>query len=510
MEPVEGGTGSPNVEEKPRFAAQDADQGWKYLESHDQASQPEYMDMKALRRRIDWHIVPIMFACYTMQFLDKVLINYAAVMGLNQDLKLKGNNFTNAATAFFIAYLIAEIPNVYFLQKVPAAKWLGANVVLWGLMTAFTGAVKDYGGLLAVRILLGVFEATIGPSLMLISSQWYTKSEQAPRFSCWYLGLGLGQISGGILSFGFQHVENASIEGWRVMFIVLGIVTVIIGICTFLLLPDTPMQARWLSEEQKVSLLRHVSVNQVGIINRRFRMGQVVEALLDPQVYLLTLCVILQSVSSGVVTTYSATLIRSLGFSPKNAALLNMPSGIVSITFVLLVGFGIRHASNRWAWIAFCSIPGMIGGGLMSFLPHTNTAGLLMGIYLVNAITAPLPIIYQWTAANCAGHTKRAFASAAVAGSFSVGNIIGPQTFQARDAPDYHPAKVAVLATQAGAAVVAVILFLYYYWANKKRGAETGLGPNQAEEVNAQHSSSETEAWGGLTDKENRNFRYVY
>ncbi|MCJ1231506.1 hypothetical protein MMC12_008183, partial [Toensbergia leucococca] len=68
-----------------------------------------------------------------MQFIDKVLINYAAVMNLPKDLALKGNNFSNAATAFFIAYLIAEVPNVYLLQKAPAAKWLGLNVTLWGV-----------------------------------------------------------------------------------------------------------------------------------------------------------------------------------------------------------------------------------------------------------------------------------------------------------------------------------------------------------------------------------------
>lgn len=39
---------------------------------------------------------------------------YAAVMGLPKDLELGGNDFTNAATAFFIAYLIAEVPNGSF------------------------------------------------------------------------------------------------------------------------------------------------------------------------------------------------------------------------------------------------------------------------------------------------------------------------------------------------------------------------------------------------------------
>jgi hypothetical protein len=36
---------------------------------------------------------------------------YAAVMGINKDLHLVGNNFSNVASAFFIAYLIAEVPN---------------------------------------------------------------------------------------------------------------------------------------------------------------------------------------------------------------------------------------------------------------------------------------------------------------------------------------------------------------------------------------------------------------
>lgn len=186
-----------------------------------------------------------------------------------------------------------------------------------------------------------------------------------------------------------------------------------------------------------------------------------------------------------------------------------MPSGLVSIFFIIVVGVGIRKTDHRWAWVFMCSIPGIIGGGLMSFLPvDSNKAGLLIGVYLVNAIVAPLPVIYHWTAANCAGYTKRAFCSALVAGSFSIGNIIGPQTFQARDAPQYRPAKIAVLATQAGAAVLAVVLFAYYVWENKRRDSRGAAG----DEPGSNHSSSENvkETWSGLTDKGNRSFRYVY
>lgn len=189
--------------------------------------------------------------------------------------------------------VINEI-KVYFLQVLPAAKWLGANVILWGVATACGAAAHNYTTLLVSRIFLGIFEATIGPSLMLISSQWYTKSEQAPRFSFWYLGLGLGQIIGGLVSFGFQHIgPGASLAGWRIMFVTLGCITVLIGLCTFFLLPDTPMKAKWLTPGEKVALLKHVSVNQTGIENRKFRPREILEALCDPQLYLMLVSVVL-------------------------------------------------------------------------------------------------------------------------------------------------------------------------------------------------------------------------
>ncbi|KAJ6078797.1 hypothetical protein N7467_008550 [Penicillium canescens] len=472
-----------------------------YLEGHAGGTDSPQVDLRALRWKIDCRLMPYMFCCYVLQFLDKVMLNYAAVMGIKKDLKLVGNDFSNTATWFFIAYLIAEVPNVYCLQKAPPAKWLGGNVFLWGVAAAASSGAQSYKGLLVARIFLGIFEATIGPSLMLISSQYYTRSEQAPRFTVWYMGLGVAQILGGLISFGFQHVHHASMEGWRIMFLVLGLVTSVVGGLTFFFIPDTPIKATWLSESEKVALLEHVSENQTGVWSTTLNLSQILEAVCDVQLWLLTVTTILISVSSGVVTTYSSTLIAGFGFTGPISALLNTPGGIVSIFFTLLVGFGIRHTSHRWAWNVLCTIPGIIGGGLLSFLPKTNKAGVLIGIYLVNAIVATLPILYQWTMANCAGHTKRAFASALVAGSFSVGNIIGPQTFQAHDAPEYRPAKIAVLATQAAAAVLSVVLFLYYMWENRRRDQTKGeVDDTMVDETK----------WAGLTDKQNPSFRYVY
>lgn len=141
----------------------------------------------------------------------------------------------------------------------------------------------------------------------------------------------------------------------------------------------------------------------------------------------------------------------------------------------------------------------------MSFMPKSDRAALLAGIYLVNSVTGTLVVIYQWTMSNVAGHTKRTVAAALIAGSFSVGNIIGPQTFQARDAPDYRPAKIAVMATQGGAAVLAVVLFGYYSLENRRKERRQSLDTSSPVST-----GDEKILWENLTDKQNPTFRYVY
>jgi hypothetical protein len=110
----------------------------------------------------------------------------------------------------------------------------------------------------------------------------------------------------------------------------------------------------------------------------------------------------------------------------------------------------------------------------------------------------------QWTIANVGGATKRAFAAAVVTGSFSIGNIIGPQTFQARDAPFYRPAKLAVMSTQAGCAAVTITLYFYYRWQNNRRDKARGVAKED------ESAFMSPESWATLTDKENMRFRYCY
>ncbi|KAJ7052717.1 allantoate permease [Mycena amicta] len=479
-----------------------------YLEMHQDGQQGEAtVDHAQLVRKIDRHIVPIALVAYTLQFLDKLDINYAAVMGLNQELKLVGNDFNNAASAMYIANLIAELPTGYIVQKVRPGKWLGVNIILWGVVTACTAAVHNYHGLVATRVMIGILEAATAPCLMLITGMWYTKSEAIIRFAIWYCGLGIAQMLGSLMSWGFQQVHHEALSGWRIMFLVLGCVTAAAGVWALISMPDSPMEVSWLTEAEKRVAIQRVAVNQTGIKNTHFKWQHLRELVLDPQIWLLTCLIIVTSLTSGVISFYSTTLIRNFGFSPQRSALLNMPSGAVSLLSCLATAY-IAHRYNARAlsMTVFCCLAAM-GSALMSFLPSDQRAGLLAGVYLVNMETVTLFLVFCLTTANVAGQTKRVAANALISGAFSIGNIIGPQLFKPKDAPQYIPAKIILLVTEIATAMFAAALRIYYGWQNKVRDE---AARKAMEEEGGETKDVENIEWLNLTDRENKTFRYKY
>ncbi|KAF2173609.1 hypothetical protein M409DRAFT_61947 [Zasmidium cellare ATCC 36951] len=495
-----------DVEEPPSNTIDDA---LVYIQAHreDEQTQEGASDIRRLKRKVDIYVISFLMLCYMLNFLDKVLLNYAQVMSLPADLHLQGNDFSNAASAFFIADLVAVVPNIYLLQRLPTARYLGTSLALWGICTACHAALQNYGGLLTVRILSGAFESVVPSALMLISSQWYTRREQAARFAWWYSGMGIGQILGGLISFAFQHVPpSAALSGWRTMFLVLGLCTLLIGLLVIAFVPNTPMDAHFLTSGEKLALLRHVQKNQTGISEKRnFHPAQILEALRDFQVWAVFAIVVLQSVGGGVITTYSALLIRNFGFSSREAALLNMPAGVINILSSLICGLASRYLSHRWLFTTLLTLPSILGASLLAFLPSTSSrAALLAGIYLVNFITGVQPVDFQWLMCNTAGHTKRAFASAALNAAFAVGNIVGPQTFRESERPVFRTAKVALVCCWCVSVGVAWVLVGYYVVVNRRRDGKGGSDGDGEVEV------EERKAFAGLTDKQNLSFRYQY
>jgi MFS family permease len=240
--------------------------------------------------------------------------------------------------------------------------------------------------MIAVRTLLGFFESVITPALIMITSAWYKRNEAAPRFGLWYCGMGVGQILGGLISYGAQH-SHTPFHGWRIMFLAIGFVNCFVAAIIFFWLPATPEEAPFLNSMEKEAVAQRLHDDHAGLGVKKLRVRSIFETFLDLQTWLLCLLTILNVIPSGVITTYSSILIKGFGYTNKQAALLNMPSGLVTIFALLTSTYAVRKGYQRWFSIIIMVIPTLIGACLMSFLPKTNKAGLLTGIYLVNFVS---------------------------------------------------------------------------------------------------------------------------
>lgn len=170
------------------------------------------------------------------------------------------------------------------------------------------------------------------------------------------------------------------------MFVVIGAVNVLVSLLVLFILPETPAKAKFLNEAEKQRIVQRLRQDQAGVGAKVFRWRSVLEAFADLQTWLLVLLTILITIPSGVITTFSAILILGFGYGPQESALLNMPSGIVSIASTMISTYAIAKGFSRWLAIDLLLIPTLIGSCLMSFLPSENRGGCLAGIYLVNTV----------------------------------------------------------------------------------------------------------------------------
>ena len=177
--------------------SRDADEAFSYLRDHPDADavRKEALDiltdpvrLKKLVRKIDTWIPPFLIAIYFLQFLDKTTISYAAIMGLRTDTHLEGQDYSNVSMMFYVGFLVAELPTQFLAQRISKlGKYLGINVMLWGVVLACMAACTSYAGLMVCRTILGIFEACVAPILVIIIAMWYKKEEQGRRVSWFYV-----------------------------------------------------------------------------------------------------------------------------------------------------------------------------------------------------------------------------------------------------------------------------------------------------------------------------------
>jgi len=179
--------------------------------------------------------------------------------------------------------------------------------------------------------------------------------------------------------------------------------------------------------------------------------------------------------------------------------LYGAPGGAIEV--VTLIGFlWLGDKFKLRLFFGACSEAiSLIGILLVYALPDEMKVGRLIGYYLTQASATGFVVLLSLVSSNVAGYTKKTTVSALYLIAYCVGNLIGPQIFQAKDAPRYTPALITIVVCW----IICIILLCVIWFINHRRNVRRDAFKNTPEYIHVKNQE-----FLDLTDGENMDFRY--
>ncbi|KAF2139049.1 uncharacterized protein K452DRAFT_320678 [Aplosporella prunicola CBS 121167] len=477
-----------------------------YLEVQQYSREELDAERKKVLGKIDRVILPMICITYTLQFLDKLSLNYASAYSLKDDLGLDGQRYSWAAAIFNFGYLFWAIPANILIQRFPVAKHTGIMILFWAIILVCHVAARGYAGMLVLRFVLGMFEAGISPSIMNITSMFYTRSEQPFRMCLFLAFNGMATMVGALLGYGLGHAMDSTLKSWQLIFLVIGLMNFVWAFVFLWFMPDSPSEARFLNHKEKVVAVHRIAENMIGVKNKHFKPRQAIEVIWDVKVWCLVLVGLACGIINGGVSNFSSSLLKGFGFSGIYATLLQLPTGAIEFVIVPLCGLAAGYFKDARCVImviaCFPSLGGLLGIRLTSLDHRWSLVACTWLQYLIGA-----PVILSWNlmTSNIGGHSKRSLTNGLWFLLYAAGNVIGAQIFFAREAPRYTSAILGLCICYAGIVVGTIVMRQHMWWMNYRRNRKVEAAERA---VNGAHVEGMAEGFNDTTDLQNLHFRY--
>jgi MFS family permease len=137
------------------------------------------------RGRIGWHLLPFVFLLYVVAQLDRVNVSFA-ILRMNVDLGFGDQVYGISVAAFYLGYVVFEVPGALIVERWSARKWIARIMVSWGLMTMLCAFVRTAGQFYAVRFFLGLAEASFFPGMIVYLTRWFRLSDRRRAIAILY------------------------------------------------------------------------------------------------------------------------------------------------------------------------------------------------------------------------------------------------------------------------------------------------------------------------------------
>jgi len=374
---------------------------------------------EAVYRKVAWRIIPVLFVCYIAAYLDRVNVGFAKLQMQVDVPEISDSVYGVGAGIFFLGYFLFEVPSNILMEKLGARLWIARIMVSWGIISSAMVLVNSVWLFYGLRFLLGIAEAGFFPGMILYLTYWFPSSRRGHMVALFMLALAATGVIGGPLSGWILHEFNgvAGLSGWRMLFLIEGIPSVILGLCIPLLLSNGIRPAGWLTKAEKDFLEK--PLKQEEVCKEKVPLAQV---FVHRRVLLFSLVYFCCAMGLYGTGFWIPQLIKNTGVKdPLYIGLLTaIPYGCGAVAMVLF-GRSSDRSGERRVHFAVASLLGA-AGIVASNLYRENTLAAMIGLSVATVgILATFPLFWPMPTALLGGTA----AAAGIAWINSLGNLAG-------------------------------------------------------------------------------------
>ncbi|KAB5540306.1 major facilitator superfamily domain-containing protein [Coniochaeta sp. 2T2.1] len=448
---------------------------------------------KRLIRKLDWRVC--LWACVMFFALQVDRGNLAQAVSDNMldDLGLDTNDYNYGNSVFRVAFLLAELPSQLVSKKIGPDRWIPIQIVLWSIVAMSQCALTGRASFLATRVLLGLLEGGFIPDIVLWLSYFYTSRELPIRLSYFWTSLSVTGILTSLLAFGLLHLRGVNgWGGWRWLFLLEGIITLLVGVASFFLMPASAVQTKtwfrpkgWFTDREVSIVVNRVLRDDPskGDMNNRQAITpkRLWEAVKDFDLWPLYIIGILAFIPQNPPTTYITLTLRKLGFDPFNTNLLTIPYNVFHIINLLL----LTRLSERLNERTFVSMlqPLWTLPCLIALRWWPGTATDKWGTYALVTVLTSYPyahaILVGWASKNSNNVGARSVSAALYNMSVQLSSISAAYIYQDYDKPKYKNGNFNLVIINVAVIGVFLLTKVYYIWRNRQRERAWGAMTEQ-------------------------------
>ncbi|KAF5335279.1 hypothetical protein D9611_011760 [Ephemerocybe angulata] len=400
-------------------------------------------------RKIDWRMLPLLGFIYSISLIDRTNLGVARISGMGKDLNLNvGERFSIASMVYFPPYILLEIPGNIVLRWLGARSWITICVVGWGAAQTGMAFVPSWGLLCLTRVLLGAFEAGFFPAMAFIITTWYKRHEVQKRLAIFYLtAISLTGFSS-ILAYALQLIgDRGSLRGWRWIFLLEGLMTIVLGLLTWFFIPDFPDKNTFLSKEETKLVLDRIEADRRDSLPDPITLRKVLKHLCDPFLWSCGLMFMSSTMPAYTIAFFTSILLSGMGFGTRDSLLLGAPPYVAAAISCYFFAWISDRTNQRAIWIFLQSLITITG---LMVTGYGKLNGVrYFGLFLINmGASGCIPGILAYNANNIVSHSKRSVSTALVVAFGGVGGIFSTLVFRQKDYPDYIPGIWATMACQ--------------------------------------------------------------